>query len=176
MVAIAVMLSSCSLLESAPSPSPARLTGRVELADEGVALTLDPNWWAEPGPAYEGLDPPPTEAIVLQAYYEHGPGTCDLWVDRRTDRSSESLIAYTEQLIRDYERDPDLTGTYEPVSLPAGPATRVWIREAAPNPVAHTEYVLQHDGVFYRLACSMFDPRQDDWLSVAEGIEFLPEE
>ena len=42
------------------------------------------------------------------------------------------------------------------------------------NPLAHTEYVLQHDGVVYRLACSIFDPRDDDWLSIAEGIEFLP--
>jgi len=161
---------------SAPSPSPATLTGRVELADDGVALTLPGSWWAEPGPSYEGLVPAPTHEIVLQTFYEHGPGSCDLWVDRRTDMSSVSLVAYTEQLIRDYERDPDVTGTYEPVSLPAGPATRVWITEGAANPVAHTEYVLQHEGVFYRLACLMFDPRQHDWLSVAEGIEFLSEE
>jgi hypothetical protein len=79
-----------------------------------------------------------------------GPGSCDLWVDRRTDLSSGSLVAYPEQLIQDYERDPEITGAYEPVSLPAGPATR--IKEGTVNPVAHTEYVLQHDGVFYRLA------------------------
>ena len=101
--------------------------------------------------------------------------TCARRIDRTSDGSSNSLIAYTERLIRDYERDPDVTGTYEPVSLPAGPATRVWIREDVPNPVAHTEYVLQHDGSFYRLACRMFDPREDDWLSVAEGLEFPPE-
>lgn len=175
-VVIAVMLAGCSLVEPGPSPSPSRYTGRVELADEGVALTLDPNWWAEPGPSYEALVPPPTQAIVLQAFSEDGPASCDLWVDRRTDLASSSLIAYTEQLIRDYERDPELTGTYEPVSLPAGPATRVRIREPGPNPVAHTEYVLQHEGRVYRLGCLLFDPRQDDWLSIAEGIEFLSEE
>lgn len=172
-VGMAVMLAGCSLVEPEPSPSPSRYTGRVELADEGVALSLDHNWWAEPGPSYEGLVPPPTQEIVLRAYSEDGPASCGLWVDRSTDLSSRSLIAYTEQLISDYERDPELAGTYEPVSLPAGPATRVHIREPGPNPVAHTEYVLQHDGRFYRLACLMFDPRQDDWLSVAEGIEFL---
>ena len=94
---IAVMLAGCSLVEPGPSPSPARYTGRVELADEAIALTLDPSWWAEPGPSYEGLLPPPTHEIVLQAFYEHGPGGCDLWVDRRTDLSLGSLIAYTEQ-------------------------------------------------------------------------------
>ena len=95
MVAMAVTLLGCSLAESAPSPSPTTFTGRVELADEGVALTLDPFWWAEPGPSYEGLVPPPIQEIVLQAFYEDGPGSCDLWVDRRTDPSSGSLIAYT---------------------------------------------------------------------------------
>lgn len=175
-VTIVVMLAGCSRVEPDPSPSPSRYTGRVELADEGVALTLDPNWWAEPAPSYEGLIPPPTHEIVLQAFYEDGPGWCDLWVDRSPDQSSGSLIAYTEQLIRDYERDPDITGSSEPLSLPAGPATRVWIKEGTVNPEAHTEYVLQHDGVFYRLACLLNDPRHDDWLSVAEGIEFLSEE
>jgi len=94
------------------------------------------------------------------------------WVDDATDDPQAALVAYTEPLIRDYERDPDITGTYEPVVLPAGPATRVWIREGSVNPVAHTEYILQHDGVFYRLACLLHDLRQDDWLSIAEGIEF----
>jgi len=136
------------------SPSPVTYTGRVELADEGMALTLDPTWWAEPG-----------------------PGGCDLWIDRKTDLSSGSLIAYTEQLIRDYERGEDGTkATYEQVSLPAGPATRVRIEDGRLNPLAHTEYVLQRDGVAYRLACMIFDPRDDDWLSIAEAIEFLPEE
>ena len=177
-VTVVVMLAGCSLVQpgSGPSPSPARYTGRVELADEGVALTLPWEWSAEPGPSYEGLAPPPNQEIVLHTLYENGPGRCDLWIDRKTDRSSNSLIAYTEQLIRDYERDPVITGTYEALTLPAGPATRVRIVEGAVNPVPHTEYLLQHDGVVYRLACTVFDPRQDDWLSIAEGIEFLPAE
>jgi hypothetical protein len=74
-ITIAVMLLSCSEMESGPSPSPATFTGRVELADEGVALTLLGSWWAEPGPSYEGLVPAPAHEIVLQTFYEHGPGS-----------------------------------------------------------------------------------------------------
>ena len=171
---IAVMLAGCSLVETGPSPSPARYTGRVELADENVALTLDSSWWAEPGPSYEGLVPAPTHEIVSQVFYEHGPAGCDLSIDRETDLSSGSLVEYTERLIRDFERDGDVAaGTYEGVDLPAGPAMRVRIESARVNPMPNTQYVLQHDGVVYRLACSTFDPRDDDWLSIAEGIEFL---
>lgn len=137
-VVLVVSVSGCSVLSPDPSPTADRATGRVELTDEAVAMTLDEAWWAEPGPSYEGLVPPPTHEVVLQLFYELGDGYCDLWIDRETDLLSGSLSAYAEQLIRDYEGDGDgdvSRGTVEPVSLPAGPAMRVRIEYRAVNPL-----------------------------------------
>ena len=62
------------------------------------------------------------------------------------------------------------------VAAMAPPGRPAPIPDGTVNPVPHTEYLLQHDGVVYRLAWTMLDRRNDDWLSTAEGIESLAAE
>lgn len=123
-VAVAGLLLGCSFMQPDPSSSPVVLTGRVEIVNEGVALALPDGWQAEPVSISHDDPGPVTRRQVLDVRHDYGPGGCTLRVETTQDESLTTLAAYTKRLIADYERDPEMTGTYSRLRLPAGSATR----------------------------------------------------
>jgi hypothetical protein len=157
------------------------LNGRVEVPEHGFAVTFPDDWDVNPlgAPDYGEADPALGPSSVLYAW--DGPSDddeatrCDMWVDAST-RPSVTLAAYAEQRIRGFERNRDITGTYAPVTLPAGRGMRTTLAYDYEFVLGHTEYILAKDGVFYTFACIGEDPPDDRWRSIAQTIEFLPAE
>ena len=187
----------------AQSPAPFGLGGRVEVPEAGYALTL-PDGWAYLRPAIEDAeslaaiieaelqDPDLAARLVVLATEMRpddimllgmapGYGNCFIRSTPSNGLALDGLVAADlpeplaeGDLIR---REP--TVTY--LALPAGAAARIDVSEdvggAPSDHVETSEYVITDGITQWRLTCSGLVQPDDDWLSIAETIEFLsPEE
>ncbi len=184
----------------AQSPAPFGLGGRIEVPEEGYALTL-PDGWAYLRPATENAealgafieaelgDPDLAMRLVTLAAAMRpddimllgmvpGHGNCYVGSSPSNGLALDSLVAADLPMpvaLGDFTRSEPAV-TY--LTLPAGAAARIDVSEdAASAPSGHTEtseYVMTDGLNQWRLTCSGLERPDDDWLSIAETFEWLP--
>ena len=159
----------------AQSPSPAHPPAgvRVYAPEAGVGLTLPVGWSVSVD--VRRADPPPGESMPADARWvvliawkgQDMVNGCRLF---RYDGSGLPLAGFAARVL-----DPRTDVTMTPVSFDAGEAIRLEL--ALDGPEAAQQYVFGSDDSFYVLACLGDGPLpHDDWLAIAESIEFLPPE
>ena len=173
-----------------PSPSSPPTSGqRVEIPEAGTALTIPAGWGfgVEMRPTDWAAEAPAVATIwhVLDSWSPAGDPEaateyCSIGRLRVSEQSVGSMLfdgALGDPGPVTDQSAPGWTHSTTEVLLPAGPATRN-------DEVGH-----EPDGVWYSTVYNLVAPdgmvwlncsgpvRPDDhWLSIAEGIEFLPEE
>ena len=179
-----VTASAGVALAQSTSPEPSEALVRVEVPEAGVALSLPESWIVDV--AVEELaqmdleDGQFTTSYVLGTHGPAGLHSCKLYVQEFPPSTlprtgAMELLAANGWLVREGEdRTPSR------LDLPAGTALTVaWTsREQTAEPLNLIEYLIVDADRVYTLVCSTFPPLvpEYDWLSIAETLEFLPDE
>ncbi len=193
---VAALGSGAAAQDSPPEPPP-WFGGRVELPEHGVAVTfpddlvafdLTEDIGAQVEAAY-GVPAPDTvawlqarapadgarEGEVLVAYSQSS--VCALsvlpaWASLQDPLGRDALMAVVSQQACLTSHEDMVT-----VDLPAGPAVVAHIEDACwGQHRERTLYSIVSGDRAARLTCDTSDPPDDDWLSIAETVEFLLEE
>ena len=200
-----VLTLGSGVVAQEPSPEPPPwFGGRVEMPEHGFAVTLpddwvgidlsvdaasqlevasgfiDPDLWpADNAMLPGGLAAMGSNGMHLLSVHATSADHC-LWIAVPVSAMPADVAA--DGLYKMHIDDPVSRDVEPPqaIELPAGPAyllrQSMWV-----EPVGMwsrlTSYVLDMgDGVFFAV-CTTYDTRpDDDWLSIAETIEFLPAE
>ncbi len=139
---------------------------RYEFPEIGLAIEFSGDWYTLESEAGWGT--------FLEARSLSDPEYC--YVQANEVRQEDvSAAGAAEALVAGYEREGYAGVRATPVRLPVGEAWRV-DAEAGPGPL--TVYVTQSDQLLVALHCTAVGSERpdDDWLSIAETIEFLPTE
>jgi hypothetical protein len=164
---------------------------RHPIAAAGVVLTLPDDWQVmkgdmsasarrqrepidggEPGVDAAGGVPAADHAVPFMAW--RGADSLKLQVEPTEQRTLEAMAA-------DVRPGPAPTSdddrSVEHIDLPAGKAVRVRAEGLkAGQTIVSTHYILVVGGLAYDMVFASPGPPEDDWLSIAETIEFLPEQ
>ena len=158
---------------ASPGGTPLPSGHRFEFPEHGVAVTMPAGWlnqWATPSlPIFE---------VVIAAAPLEGPGECV--VETFAFKGAEPYkVAETLGVIGGYPEFEITEGVMGLDALPNGdPVVRMSAAYApGGQPGASVAYVFPTPVGFAWLWCSTTGTAPaDDWLSTAEGIEFLPED
>jgi len=166
-----------------PSPSVLAHVGRVEVPAAGYAVTLPEGWTMETHEVVEGTDSPdgPTEetrSIWSYAFAPDGSASCLLFEDRLVESLDDSSTALDETAAYHRTRYEPVLVEMSSVELPLGLAVRfVLDYTRTGDEGVGAVYLLSDGDALVVMSCVAQEPPDGDWwLSIAETIEFLPEE
>jgi hypothetical protein len=139
---------------------------RYESPEVGLAIAFSGDWYALESEAGWGT--------FLEARSLSDPEYCYVQANE-VQQEDVSAAGATEALVAGYEREGHADVRATPVRLPTGEAWRV---DAQAGSGQLTVYVTQSDQLLVALHCSAVGSErpEDRWRSIAETIEFLPEE
>lgn len=160
------------------SPDPGAALSRVDVPEAGISLAFPEGLSVNVVMEREEVDLPPEAAesgpvyvwVVLSALAPDGHG-CQLGMYESYPLTLEEHAEWIGQ----QADDVGFAGTVESthVSLPAGDAIRIDLEDAEQG-FYGTAYLMESHAARYQLRCFDFAPAEDDWLSVAETVEYLP--
>ena len=202
--ACVVMSGASSTLAQQASDFPGRSGGLVAVADLGFALTVPGDWtvlvdsdaatdvWlasAEEvagGQLVETYQAMLANGVTLGMYAKAPTVEADEVADctvtitpNPSGLDVEEILALNTASIRAH---PAIVGepSSSPIDLPAGPAGKMSHALQFDDPgatgreITVVTYIFPALGRVYALGCSGFGSSDDDWLSIAETFEFLP--
>jgi hypothetical protein len=191
--------SPAAAVAEAPELAPVGVGGRVEVPQQGFALTLPPEWvWVRQSPLDAAgfadtlevvMDPEDAEEYLSIAGSLQGSfGDRNPLIAKRGDvrgdvSAGEDLVivlrslpeagieAVVGDLVAAAEGADDVTGlAVDPVTLPVGEVTRI---DYSLGPLDYSVYHLTDGISLYLLQIQGLDAPEDRWLSIAETFELL---
>lgn len=182
--------------------SPPSFGGRVELPESGVAVTFPEGWLtfdlaADIDARVKSIEtalgdvfPVGRDALVADLKRRSASSellglsldeqACDLRLisSSRVDLHDPAFVAQLDAAIQAEQGIKDYSGV-APVDLPAGPAvTYGWVQVGADpqgRDLAHSGYMVDGGDRGVVFTCEGLKRPDDDWRSIADTIEFLPQ-
>ena len=172
LVATTILCANSGLVVAQdPLPSPVMTVQRVEAPEAGIALTVPGDW---------NVSQPMVEVLpgLVQVLVATKPGSGGCWVGLAAPWVPTSLQDFTDGVMLPFRLHPDyeVADGMADASLPAGPALRGYMVQHFPEGDLHqVPYILAAPDGFVFMNCLGYNRPSDDWLSIAETFEFLPE-
>jgi hypothetical protein len=163
--------SSQAVTAQSPSPGPLEVDQRIEVPQAGIGVAFPADWTVDirtvPLSDRSELPGPEVEAsILVNAYlpYEFEGCRVSLW----------GSLGMTPGEFAQWNSPSDLE--VKRIILPVGEVFRVSLIKDDPVEPDIELFILSVEEDTLMLTCLGDDPPLDRWLSIAETLEFLPEE
>ncbi len=144
---------------------------RIEVPAAGIAVTYPPDWDVSVEMRYDHTRPgDPYTGQWWVTYGSSGDDSCSVHWYLYPGPSMMEMAAGSVGVLTDL-----LGGEPEEVELPIGVATRL-VHPSVTGDDYTTTYEVDRDGMRWDLTCYSEELVADDWLGIAETLEWLPAE